>query len=378
MLLENSTIVHCAQYAAPYEGNFIKSLIFLENELIKYNCRLVYIFPDNVREQHWWNDFKHKHIAHTTNADVRKSVKELYNIFLKYNPVIVHTHFDGYDISVKKASSRYKKTTRKVICNIWHLHDYITYNNNPIKKLYQHYCFLKHYSSYSKNVSIIGVCDDIKDFVLKYNRLLFNKFNKSKTILNGIDCNRITQYKNWQDTKSITKFLTFGGRNVQKRIDIIFDAFNMIYENTTFKPELYITIGTDTIDVVSMYFNNEIPSWCHLINQNEDITSIFSFADCFISASVHETFSYAICEASIYGIPIIQSDIPGTKWNAINPSVKEFKSLDVAELSNQICSIIETPIDKIKNDCLVTRQNNIKEYSLENWSKKIINFYNCL
>ena len=152
----------------------------------------------------------------------------------------------------------------------------------------------------------------------------------------------------------------------------------MIYENTTFKPELYITIGTDTIDVVSMYFNNEIPSWCHLINQNEDITSIFSFADCFISASVHETFSYAICEASIYGIPIIQSDITGTKWNAINPSVKEFKSLDVAELSNQICSIIETPIDKIKNDCLVTRQNNIKEYSLENWSKKIINFYNCL
>lgn len=378
MLLENSTILHCAQYAAPYEGNFIKSLIFLENELIKYNCRLVYIFPDNAKEQHWWNDFSHKHIAYTTNVDVRKSKKELYNIFLKYNPVIVHTHFDGYDIPVKKASVKYKKTTRKTICNIWHLHDYITYNKNLIKKLYQHNCFFKHYSCYSKDVSIIGVCDDIKDFVLKYNQLSFNKFNKSKTILNGIDCNRINQYKNWDETKSITRFLTFGGRNIDKRIDIILDAFCLIYKISSFRPELYITVGTDTIDIVSMFFNHEIPSWCHLINQNEDITTIFSFADCFISASVHETFSYAICEASIYGIPIIQSDIPGTKWNAINPSVKEFKSLDVAELSNQICSIIETPIDRIKNDCLVTRQNNIKEYSLENWSKKIINFYNCL
>ena len=50
----------------------------------------------------------------------------------------------------------------------------------------------------------------------------------------------------------------------------------------------------------------------------------------------------------------------------------------ILEYSNQICPIIETPIDQIKNDCLVTRQNNTKEYSLENWSQKIIEFYNCL
>lgn len=378
MLLENSTIVHCAQYAAPYEGNFIKSLIFLENELMKYNCRLVYVFPNNVREQQWWTDFKQTHIAYTTNTDVKKSVQELYNIFIKNNPIIVHTHFDGYDIPVKKASAKYNKTTGINIYNIWHLHDYITYNTNPIKKLYQHYCFFKHYSWYSKTVSIIGVCDDIKNFVLEYNRLLFNKFHISKTIPNGIDINRITQYKNWGTSKSINNFLTFGGRNIDKRIDIILDAFCLIYKITSFSPELYITIGTDTIDVVSTYFNQEIPSWCHLINQQEDISSIFSLADCFISASVHETFSYAICEASIYGIPIIQSDIPGTKWNTKNPSAKEFKSLNSADLFDKICAMIKTPIDQIKDDCFVTRQNNIKEYSLENWCKKIIKFYNCL
>lgn len=125
-------------------------------------------------------------------------------------------------------------------------------------------------------------------------------------------------------------------------------------------------------------FNGKIPTWCKLIEPQEDIISILSQADCFISSSVHETFSYAICEATIYGIPVIQSDIPGTKWNERNPSTYVFPSENYKKLASRIVEVMNIPVDDIAKSCTETRINNINEYSLQNWSNKIIDFYNQL
>ena len=62
MILNNCTIIHLAQYAAPYEGNFIKSLKFLENELKEFNCSMIYVFPENVKNLLWYNNFSNKHV----------------------------------------------------------------------------------------------------------------------------------------------------------------------------------------------------------------------------------------------------------------------------------------------------------------------------
>ena len=77
MELENKTIIHIAQYAAPYEGNFIKSLKFLETSLAEIGCKMAYIFPEKAKEQSWWNDFEKSHTVYTTQNDVKKSSREL-------------------------------------------------------------------------------------------------------------------------------------------------------------------------------------------------------------------------------------------------------------------------------------------------------------
>lgn len=226
MNLKNKTIVHIAQYAAPYKGNFIKSLKFLENALAQLECKMAYVFPEKARLQSWWNDFAKSHHVYTTRNDVSNSTQELFYIFEELKPNIIHTHFEGYDIPAKIASKEYFKKYGLNIQNVWHLHDYLTYVNNPIKKLYQKWCFFKHYCLIASDVAIIGVCDEIRQFVSSYKKLSGKQFLAETTIPNGIDLSRIYKQKQWDNNAKT--FLAFGGRNVQKRIDIILRAFGTI------------------------------------------------------------------------------------------------------------------------------------------------------
>lgn len=378
MNFKNGTIIHIAHYSAPYEGNFIKSLKFLEAELLKYNNKTIYIFPNEAKKQLWFDEFSNEHTTYLTENDVQNSSNKLFEIFEKYKPTIVHTHFEGYDIPAKKAINKLKRKTNQPTNLVWHLHDYFSYVNNPIKKLYQKFCFYNHYGYYAKDVSIIGVCDEIKDFVKIFN---WGRFNIETTIPNGIDFSRIQSTKNWANTEQIETFLAFGGRNIQKRIDLILNAFSKIYRDKFYihtYPKLILVKGSGTTECINSFFNGETPSWLKLIEPTENITEVFSMADCFISSSVHETFSYAICEATIYGIPVIQSDIPGTRWNAYNPSTFLFRNMDSDDLTYQIKKVQQTTITQIVSDCEITRENNMRDYSIKNWVNQVISFYNQL
>lgn len=55
------TVVHLAQYAAPYLGNFVKSLMHLEERLKKDGGNMVYVFPPQAGDCAWFEDFASKH-----------------------------------------------------------------------------------------------------------------------------------------------------------------------------------------------------------------------------------------------------------------------------------------------------------------------------
>lgn len=45
MDIKGTTVVHLAQYAAPYLGNFVKSLMCLERRIAGAGGRMIYVFP---------------------------------------------------------------------------------------------------------------------------------------------------------------------------------------------------------------------------------------------------------------------------------------------------------------------------------------------
>lgn len=374
MNIRNGRLLCIAQYAAPYEGNFIASLEALEAILCKeYKCEVAYVFPRLASSQAWIHKFMLEHRTFFTCNDVCHSYTELEKIREEYMPTLVHTHFDGYDLAVNKVFFNGVKI-------VWHMHNHLSYVNHPLKAIYQMWCFLQHYGWQSKNVNIISVSDEMKKIVEKwrkrsiYGTLFAGGGGKIQFIPNGIELSRVLNKRKPRISDDKFIFLAFGGRNSQKRIDVLLEAGKeLIKLRNDF--QVFITKGTDTESVVNNYFQGNLPSWVILKDQTEDIASLFNSVDCFISSSEHETFSYAICEASVFGLPVIQSDIAGTMWNAKNPSTRLFKVNDPLALCKQMNFIIDADKEELEKQIQVTIENNRRDYSLEQWAHNVISFY---
>ena len=365
-----------AQYAAPYEGNFLLSLKNLEKELKhKFNASVVYVFPKSVANRNWFESFSKEHVTFLTVDEVACSVEQLVEIISIFIPDIIHTHFDGYDMPVAKALKKCGKNNIKVV---WHLHDALGFVPNVFKKMYQCLYYIRHYSYYAKNVSAIAVSDEVRRFTNRFHRVLrFSDFHNSKVILNGIDLARIENNtrKSNKEKGGIYKLLVLSGRNVQKRADLLMKAGLVLESRGISNFEILVVHGTDTNEVVADVFGDKTPHWLKLLPQNHNIAELFALADCFVSTSVAETFSYAICEATIYGLPVIQSDIEATVWNKDNPSTFLFPNGDVNALADTIVKVMGIPKDEMEKACEVTKQNNRSKYSINAWCDDIIEYY---
>jgi glycosyltransferase involved in cell wall biosynthesis len=85
--------------------------------------------------------------------------------------------------------------------------------------------------------------------------------------------------------------------------------------------------------------------------------------------------STAIAEATLAGIPVIQSDIPGTYWNANNPSVFLFKSGNIDDLVTKMEMVIKSNRTQLIEDCRISRQNNLERLQIDTWCKKVLDSY---
>ena len=323
-------IIHFSQFSAPYKGAFIKSLERLE-ELNKQYIKFVYVFPEKTKKTFWINQFMVEHEVYFTNDNLINCEDEIQNIFNKTKPQVVHTHFDGYDMPVTWAKKMYLKRHKKDIKVIWHLHNSLSFHSNILKKIYQFFIFKYHYGYLASKVNIISVSQEMNHFV---NR--FKKRNQSEmlrvVLSNGVKLPEIGNNYELVIKKEFRVFGTFGGINKSKRVDLLLEA-GQILEKKNLKFKILITKGVDTLEVVNQFFKGKQPDWVELMDQTDNVAEFYDKIDCFVSTSFHETFSFAILEATFYNKPVIQSDIEGTKWNAKNPSTLVFKSLNANDLS---------------------------------------------
>lgn len=375
MNIKGTTVVHLAQYAAPYLGNFVKSLMCLEERLAKNGGGMVYVFPPQARDCVWFEGFASEHEVSLIQPG-KAGVAAIEAVIKKYKGnVLMHTHFEGYDEAVCKAV----RHSGYDIPVVWHLHDHLSYQPNILKAMYQRWCFFRHYClpTLRSRVYTIGVSQDVDAFVHRF----CGRFKGRIVLPNGIDSSRIYKTKDWK-TKGdgVCRFVCLGGRNVSKRIDIVLEAFKLLYKSGRLKAGatiLRVVKGTDSDEVFSRVFGPDaaLPQWLEPIEQDEDIVRVFDGTDCFISAAQHETFSYAVCEATLYGLAVIQSDIPGTMWNAGNPSVMLFKSIDVSDLADKIEDFISIDRHKLAEDTAITAARNRTKYTLDAWCNSVLKMY---
>ena len=374
MQLNNARVLFAAHYCAPYEGNFISSLIYLESKLKeRYSAECAYLFPAKMLEQPWAEEFRKKHTCFysTGEGDSKKLItgQEADDVLTDFHPTLIHTHFEGYDIPLYEAVKRSERKIRQV----WHMRDTLTFQKNPLKSIYQCLCYFRHYGLPMLTTSlppcIAAVHRHETDFIRKF------RLGKSITetiIHNGVDLSRFRKHEKTQDTPFT--FLAFGGRNIQKRIDLLFEAGEILdRQGITFN--LIITKGVDTNAIAEKHFKGNIPAWLRLIDQMSDLNRFFDLGDCFVVTSVHETFCNAIIEATESGLPVIRSDIQGTEWSKNIPGILTFRSLDVNALVDSMKKIMFMSQSLIDANNEKAREIVLKEYSMETWASRMIQYF---
>lgn len=352
----------CSQYSAPYTGNFIPSLEMLAAAMQSskgMNC--IYLFPKSAANTPWMPDFMKKNKVELTddNPHSPQVQRQLEALFSLRHPSVIYTHFDGYDTCAVRAAKHYP------LCKIvWHLHNHLGYMSHPVKKCYQLLCFLRHYGYFSRrNVYAIAVSHGVRDFVCRHG---FPK-DRIQTIPNGIDTSRITPVA--YSPKEPFVFLAYGGRNVQKRVDVLCHALPFLKAKKPY--EVWITKGTDTESVIT---NIGRGAHLRLIPQTADIDSLLSQASCFVSCSAYETFSYAVAEAAYKGLPVIQSRIEGTQWNEANPGTLTFMNLDSKDLALKMQEIMDKSHEELAEMGNCSTAYITANYTLDTWTSKILRF----
>lgn len=371
--MKNRVLLHIANFAAPYMGNFIESLAALEGALRAAGNRMIYVFPETCRKTAWIDGFMSGRQVYFVESKIdtmkvfynRKLIEQLAVIFTKERPDIIHSHFDGYDIPVVLANKK-SGLGAKII---WHHHNPRTLVSNPIKRLYQKGSFYRQYRVYGKQVNIIAVSESCLDELRSYG---FD-MDRTQVINNGICEHRIflRDIENFKG-HSVFTFLCFGGRGDHKGIDILLDAVKMIRGTIPFK--LILVRGTDTEQYLSIAFET-IPPEIEVVDPVSDINALFERADCFISCSRRETFSYAVHEAALYGLPIISSEIPALRMINRQPSVRSFASENAQELAAAMKRMVTDGGQYDPGALLATRKYIEEHFTISVWTREVMAYY---
>ena len=87
---------------------------------------------------------------------------------------------------------------------------------------------------------------------------------------------------------------------------------------------------------------------------------------------------YAIAEAEMFLLPVIQNDSYGTLWNADMPSVFLFPSDNDIRLAEQMKQVMTADEEELSEKTLQTRERLQKLLDLDCWCEKLVEIYKSL
>lgn len=368
--INKGIVMFLCDYNSYYGGNFIPSLMALEEKLkiMRYNC--VYVLPKLVQDRFWVKQLqKYNHIIEFLDfAESRKNmILNVDYLVKKYKVSILHIHF-GQTLNMEMYSLINKKV--KVFI---HLHSDFSAGKMFLKEKLVNYIL---YYLCSKKVQFLSVSK-----ALKY------KNNKRTTwIPNGLAIKRIPckhrsgkEIRNEYHVKDNDIFCEiFGWSPDIKGVDVAVKAIKILNEKCGISVKLGIVCGREMtckkmMDYVGKYIGSAgDESYFIYLKPIEDVFAYHEAADILISASRSEGFSYAILEMLSIGKKCVISDIPGVAWAKDYPVSFMFESENI----NDCVEAIRAAIRYESKDNAMLVKNDIKEkYSIDKWVAAVIDSY---
>jgi glycosyltransferase involved in cell wall biosynthesis len=355
------TILQVCAYAAPFEGNFLKSLLILEKKLAQKGQKTIYAFPENAKSRPWCAEISKRtkvYFLPLAKARINPKTYKVFNLIFKENEIdIVHSHFELYDIPITVTSPKKVKI-------FWHLHD-------PIEDFYNRAGILRkllwklQYAVFSKKAELLSVSEKHLNFVIK---LGFNK-NRTRIIPNGIDTSRLKFVEN-ENTKF--DFLLFGWEFTRKGVDLALAAGSLI-ANGNFK--MAVVSGENAGPKSESIVGSKLPFLCK-VAPVDDINQLYNNADCFLHLSRSEGQSYALLEALYAGLPVICSDINENLFAKEFPTAVFIENENVTDIAEKMRKVLNGEIHFSGQDFQASRKIITEKYSVNAWSENMLTCYN--
>ena len=355
-------ILQVCAFAAPYEGNFMKSLYALDQRLAEMGHNTIYAFCEYASDKPWVHELQKRRkvfFLPQRYARIHPSTYFKLRIIIKDERVdIVHSHFELYDLPLGVILP-------KNCAMFWHLHDTIE-DNYAKRSLLRKLLFKLHYKTFSKKAILCSVSEKHMRFVIS---LGFNE-KKAFYIPNGTDLSRLRVNKKADKTFD---FLIFAWDFSRKGGDIALAAAKRLYqEGYRFKIGF---VGNDALwqkEEISPVLSQP---WFVRQPFVEDISDLYNSAKCFLHISRAEGCSYAMLEATYFGLLLISSDIEENLFLSDLPNIFFVKTGSVEEAYSAMKNLLDINF-KLNTDAVEKSRTVICEkYSLNAWVERIVDVY---
>lgn len=350
------TILQVCAFGAPNPGNFIASLLKLQEKMKEHGYETIYAFPEKAKNKEWCNELSKNSRMYFLPEAKARILPKTYQIFKRIyreNQVdIIHSHFELYDIPATVMAPK----TAKIF---WHLHDALEENYKKGSSSRKILTKIQ-YGAFVKKAVLLSVSREHASFA---ESLGFPK-EQIYYLPNGINTEGIIPV-NYANRSS--DFLMFGWDVKRKGVDLAIDAMKYLNSDQM----RIVVVGEQEC---KNYLEQNSVAGIVYKEPVKNVNELYSKAKAFLHISRAEGLSYALLEVLYAGLPVICSDIPE------NHFAREFRG--ICFVKNEDPVGIAKMISCINSQGLYSKENveynrNLieKRYSLNSWCESLLKFY---
>ena len=359
-----NNVLQYSDYAAPYGGNFMRSILNLSNTLKEHEIATVYLFPNMAKDKEWIQDLSKTAKVYFYTGNILSDFRLLYKIVKENKIGIIHSH---YLQSKNHLLVNLLQMLRPSVKKITHFHTQYYISRNWFKEK----CRIWLFTSDAYIGCSMSVAKSIQQASLGMSNVygIPNAVDFSRLdIINKID---LTQLGISENANTV---LMFGYDYFIKGADIAVSAIKDIAEEYNIVLAILLSIRKEeAIRNIESQFG-EIPKWIVLLDPREEIASYYHMARIFISPSRSEGLCYSLIEAAYCRRSTIASLIPGHTESKI-PHTIYFERNSSHDLQKAILEELSWSNEKKALYSNEAKSYAITTFDLDIWCKKIMKVY---
>lgn len=350
--------IQIMNYAAPYPGNFMRSVRALESELGKSGASCLLLFPKGAQRLEWIERLQREGSKIFFGAgSILQDARLLASLISRYRIGILHSHFASAKMHL---AIRLARLACPQVASVVHMHNHERARSSLKNAFKRTIVDADLYVGVSEHV-----CTD----------LIAKGYSPQKCLLvpNAVDFSRLDSSRPAGAVRSGgKKVLMFGFDFERKGVDIALEALSRYDPHHEMTLMIVLAANFEEVKARIEKLFQRVPEWVRLLPPNEDIASYYRMADVFISPSREEGLPYALIEAAYCGLRLVASDIGGQAALGI-PNLIYFRSQDPRGLYEALQAATAEGQDARSIE--EARDYVVSRFRLEKWVHDIVGIY---